>query len=329
MVRSAYGSHPRDVTIVVAGLRHRRHPAPPALVVLVSALGLGAGLAGAAAVVVAWRLGRTEPDDDVVTGVLYLFGVPWALVGVGCALTLVAAIPDLWRRRVVEGQAFCRRVLQGEAHQAPEHVHYFVAVDDGRADRLLAHPLGRERWQGRPRNRFHWLTTGDRVRLTVAPGLGHVFRVEVLTDEQGRPVPPVGTLPAMPPGAPVTAEEVVRHSGRIVRRVEESVAAVEGLIVRSWTFHLTGDGMTDVRVHVAEGERAAEAIVRAGGSTGPAHARSHEPGTTRHDRGLVVARGDAVAVGVQRAASMSSRPDVRRWDETLARQVLHRWARGS
>lgn len=315
------------MTVVVGGWRYRRRDTAPVVLVLVSGLTVVAGLAGAVAIVAAYRWGRGGPEGRSVTDVLYGLGVPWALVGVAGAATLLRAVPDLWRRRVVEGTVVRRRVAYGE--DAVEGHRLYLAIDDGRSDTLVAYPLGRERRSRIGTSPYHHLQTGDVARLTVAPGFGHVFRIEPLVDAEGRPLPPLGMLPATPPGAPVTAEEVSRTSTFVVRRVGEATTTHDGRAVRSWRFDLVDEKGLFVAVHLATGERGAEAIVAAAGSTEPIGRTAPTlPGAVRYDRGLLVVERGPVAVGVQASPFMGLPRGSWSWDEELARLALSRLTSG-
>lgn len=290
--------------MVVGGWRYRRRPEPPLVLVLVSGLMTLAGVAGAVAVVAATRWDGGEGGDRVVTDALYGLGVPWALVGAVAAVTLVRAVPDLWRRRVVEGGVVRREVAYGE--DAVEGYRHFLAVDDGRSDTLVAYPLGRERRSRIGTSPYHYVQAGDVVRLTVAPGYGHVFRIEPVHDAEGRPLPPLGMVPDTPAGAPVTVGDVARLTRYVVRRVGEATTTHEGTVVRSWRFDLVDEKGLFVAVHVARGDRADDAIATVVGQDG----------------GVRIVRRGPVTVGVQRAPFMGLPRGSFSWDEQLAALAL-------
>jgi hypothetical protein len=291
------------------------------VLVLVHGLMVLGGLAGAVAVVAAYRWGRSEPEAGNVTNVLYGLGVPWMLVGAAGAVTLVRAVPDLWRRQVLEGVLVRRRVAYGE--DAVEGHRHFLAIDDGRSDTLVAYPLGRERRSRIGTSPYHHVQTGDVVRLTVAPGCGHVFRIEPLHDAEGRSLPPLGMVPATPAGAPVTVEDVTRACKYVVRRVGETTTTHDGQTVRSWRFDLVDEKGLFVAVYLASGDRGADAIAAAVGSSVPTHRKvTTLPGAVRYEGGLLVAQQGPVAVGVQRAPFMGLPRGSFSWDEQLAALAL-------
>lgn len=304
--------------VVDRGWRYRRRATPPGLLVLASATVLAVGVAGAVAAGVAASRWGHDPDNEVIVGLAYVFGVPWALAGLFAAGVLVRALPDLWRRQVVEGEVSLSRVERRDDNGVIERYSLRVAIDDGRSERIVAYPLGDVRPGRLSGTAFDYLKSGDVARLTVAPGYGHVFSVEPLHDRDGRPLPAIGMLPPAPPGAPVTAEDLVATYALVARSVEEGGDGT----VRWWAFELLGGLNARLVVYALPGP--GEALAAHLGATGPRRSRGVPIDLTRYASGLAVAERDGVAVGLLRSGLMDEPLRLYPCDARLADLALRR-----
>jgi hypothetical protein len=93
--------------------------------------------------------------------------VPVVLVVLWCLWVLVLAVPDLWQRRTVSGDIVRDRKFRQwfSSGNSPDY-WYYLAVDDGSADRIAAWRLREALWQAR--------SEGESVRVEVTPHLGYV-----------------------------------------------------------------------------------------------------------------------------------------------------------
>ena len=107
-----------------------------------------------------------EVLDWIGRGALLLC-IPFGLAVLWALYVLVRAVPDLWLRRTVTGEVVRKRTRQQvfKAGDDPKY-WYFLALDDGRRDRIRA-------WRVRPEiYRAH--RQGETVTTTLTPNLGYV-----------------------------------------------------------------------------------------------------------------------------------------------------------
>lgn len=325
-VRSPYGGRHREVTVVwPSGERGLwRHDAVRGL----RWLGLWA-VVGLLSVVAVWLVDRyvlddgtpvPAGDDDPAYGILLFAAfvvLSLAATGMGLVVAFVRDVRGRRRPDIVEGAVVLRERVAVLGDGDVVHRHY-LAVDDGTSETVtatLVHP-----------GAYGHVTVGDGVRLVLAGGTRRLLRMEALHDAAGQPLPPLGTMPATPPDAPVTTGEVAAAIGRTVRRLEVTTAGDGDVPVWTWTFHLVDDGPTDVQVHLSSGgERGADAIVSMADPEDRSTRRVSGLGDTAHRYrvpSLLVVRSGPVTIAVQKSAFLA--PPHTWWDEELARKALTR-----
>jgi hypothetical protein len=322
-VWSNYGGRRRQVTVVwPRGERGMwRYEARRGLVVLAGIGALALLSVVAVELLVDQWLSGGVPDDrdgDPTYGLL-LFTAFVALSLTATAVGLVVGgVRDLRGRRrpeVTEGAVVLR---QDVVEQGEDVVHrYYLAVDDGTSDTVPAVQVH----QGL----YAHFTIGDVVRLVRARGTGRVLQIEGVHDAEGRPLPPLGTMPAAPPEAGITTGEVAQAIGQTVRALEVATSDDAGTPVQTWTFHLV-PVTTHVRIHLSSGgQHAADAIV----ALANPEDRTPRPvpglgDTAQRYRApsLLVARRGTLVVGIQK--SPFTTPPRTWWDEELARKALSR-----
>lgn len=324
----------RGGRVVTSGWRYWRHlrlaPHPALLALLFGALVVTGAIAAALALPTLAAGGGDHGESEVATGVALLLGVPWMAIGAVAAPLLVRVLPDLVRRRSVEGTLVrARRPVGGrggDSSPAQWVDALYVAVDDGAGGPLVAYPLGRGRPGRLSGTAYDRVATGDRARVTVTPHFGHVVRVEVLHDRHGRPVPPLGVAPPAPPGCPLQPHEVAATYGTGVRGVGPEVRLDGG--ARSWAFELVADVDVLVRLFVTDAAGLDAVLVEAKAyDPRPARAAGTAAEAVRYGGvpgGLLVVREGDVAVGLQRTSTVDTTIDALVADDRLARLALAR-----
>ena len=162
-------------------LAHRADPVPPRVptawgkhpVLAVALALLWAGVAGLVGYGLAEVRGASRPTEIsastwewVDRGTAIAF-VPVALVAAWCLWVLVRAIPDVWQTRTVVGDIVRdRRFRQWFSSGENPEYWYYLAVDDGTADRIPAWRVRQVLWTER--------SQGESVRAEVSPRLGYV-----------------------------------------------------------------------------------------------------------------------------------------------------------
>ena len=95
-------------TVVTSGWRYWRHMRsarhPAVLVLTLACVVAAGGVATALSVPPLAGVGGSGPGGDVPRQLALLLGVPWMVLGAVALPLLVRAVPDLVRRRVVEGR---------------------------------------------------------------------------------------------------------------------------------------------------------------------------------------------------------------------------------
>jgi hypothetical protein len=137
-------------------------------------------------------------------------------------------------------------------------------VDDGRSDTATVYNFGENERSRLGERMYHEIVEGDIVRLTVAPRLGRVIRIEAMRDGTGAPLPPPGVPAPTPSHAPVTVPEVEKATKLRVRHVEPTVttAGQAGKVtIETWTYQLVGDHDARMRFYVAYGEGCYDAVL--------------------------------------------------------------------
>jgi Predicted membrane protein (DUF2207) len=135
-----------------------------------------------------WTDGYAEADQAArwVRTASTLLAVAALLVAGWGVWTMLRAVLDLVSRREVEGQVVRRRAYS----RGNDKLAHFMAVDTGRSDKVKAWLV--------PAATYGRFREGAVVRATIGPRLGHVFRVELVSE--GR-----ATAPAAAPGEPAEA----------------------------------------------------------------------------------------------------------------------------
>jgi hypothetical protein len=108
-----------------------------------------------------------EQLDWIGRGAL-LLTIPFALVLLWALYLLVRAVPDLWLRRMANGdlvRARARSQIFQSNNDNPEQ-WYYLALDDGRRSRIRS-------WRVR-RNIFNSHAQGQSVDVVYTPNLGYV-----------------------------------------------------------------------------------------------------------------------------------------------------------
>jgi hypothetical protein len=119
-----------------------------------------------------WTDGYAEADQAArwVRTASTLLAVAALLVAGWSVWTMVRAVLDLVSRREVEGQ-----VVRGRSYSpGNDKLAHFMAVDSGRADKVRVWLV--------PAAVYGRFREGEVVRATIGPRLGHVFRVELVTE---------------------------------------------------------------------------------------------------------------------------------------------------
>jgi hypothetical protein len=136
-----------------------------------------------------WRLAEDMRDTDLLTPttitVVEWFGRAGAALGAVLvmwgAIELLSAVPDLWLRREIVGEVVrCRERWAHPfwvRHGRAERVRWFVAIDPGETDRVVAMSV--------PRNHWPRFAQGDVVRVEVTRTLRHVTRMGRKRDVAG------------------------------------------------------------------------------------------------------------------------------------------------
>ena len=191
---SAYGGRWRVVKVRYPrlGFTWGRKPPLAFLVGLVQAvagyvgLRLMLGLRG-------WTDGYAEADQAArwVRTASTLLAVAALLVAGWGVWTMLRAVLDLVSRREVEGQVVRRRSYS----RGNDKTDHFMAVDSGRSDKIKAWLV--------PAATYGRFREGGVVRATIGPRLGHVFRVELVSE----------AAPPGPRGARVRRPEAGGGSG--------------------------------------------------------------------------------------------------------------------
>ena len=151
-----------------------------------------------------WTDGYAEADQAArwVRTASTLLAVAALLVAGWGVWTMLRAVLDLVSRREVEGQVVRRRSYS----RGNDKTDHFMAVDSGRSDRTKAWLV--------PAAVYGRFREGGVVRATVGPRLGHVFRVELVSDGRApatvaAPEEPAEAGPAEGAGAGVDPARVV------------------------------------------------------------------------------------------------------------------------
>ena len=328
--------------VVTSGWRYRRHLRsamhPAVLVLSLACVVAAGGVATALSVPTLADEGGSGPGGDLPGQLALLLGVPWMVLGAVALPLLVRAVPDLVRRRVVEGTVVRVRTPVGRRswtrgdEDLDRFDKLFLAVDDGGSGDLVAYPLGRVRPGRLSATAFDEVGTGDYARVTVTPAFGHVVAVEVVHDRQGRPVrPPVAASPA-PPGCPLTANDVAKAYATGVRRCEERTQDATN---RWWTFELVADSDVEVRLFAIGpgGLDAVLAMTKAYDpspgrrSTGPASAKVTRYAGVPGSLLVVEDRGHCVAL--QRTSTIGTTIETVNADLRLAHLALDRLVRSA
>jgi hypothetical protein len=165
---SAYGGHWREVRVSYPRRRliWGRSPLGGMLV------GLAVGLIGVGVAWLSWQLleagtefgDRTAPWVELGSGIGLAFGLLTAALGLH---TLWLCLLDLGSRVQREGLVVRRRSFK----QGENEVLYFLALDDGSADRIKAWRVGRQM--------YDLVLQGEHVAALVSPRLGYVHALEV------------------------------------------------------------------------------------------------------------------------------------------------------
>jgi hypothetical protein len=144
-----------------------------------------------------WTDGYAEADQAArwVRTASTLLAVAALLVAGWGVWTMLRALLDLVSRREVEGQVVRRRTYS----RGNDKLAHFMAVDSGRSDKVKAWLV--------PAAVYGRFREGGVVRATIGPRLGHVFRVELVSE--GRPP---ATIAA--PGEPAEAGPEGAGAGR-------------------------------------------------------------------------------------------------------------------
>jgi hypothetical protein len=157
----------------------------PTLAIVHAVVGLAAG----GGLLWLWRRAEAMATTDffVDTAVTVIRIVARVGAGIGavlivwCAIELVLAIPDLWLRREVIGEVVrCRERWAHPfwvRHGRAERVRWFVAIDPGGTDRVVAMSVPSKHWA-----RF---SQGDIVRVEVTSSLRHLRRMGRRRDAPG------------------------------------------------------------------------------------------------------------------------------------------------
>ena len=106
-----------------------------------------------------------------------LLAVAALLVAGWGVLTMLRAVLDLVSRREVEGQVVRRRSYS----RGNDKLDHFMAVDSGRSDKIKAWLV--------PAAVYDRFREGGVVRATIGPRLGHVFRVELVSESRAAAAP--------------------------------------------------------------------------------------------------------------------------------------------
>ena len=119
-----------------------------------------------------WTDGYAEADQAArwVRTASTLLAVAALLVAGWGVWTMVRAVLDLVSRREVEGQVVRRRSYS----RGNDKLAHFMAVDSGRSDKVRAWLV--------PAAVYGRFREGEVVRAAIGPRLGHVFRVELVTE---------------------------------------------------------------------------------------------------------------------------------------------------
>ena len=119
-----------------------------------------------------WTDGYAEADQAArwVRTASTLLAVAALLVAGWGVWTMLRAVLDLVSRREVEGQVVRRRSYS----RGNDKLAHFMAVDSGRSDKVKAWLV--------PADVYGRFREGGVVRATIGPRLGHVFRVELVSE---------------------------------------------------------------------------------------------------------------------------------------------------
>lgn len=326
--------------VVTSGWRYRRRMRSamhPALLVLTLGGVVAAGAVAAVLSVPTLTGARASgPGGDFPRQLALLLGVPWMVLGALALPLLVRAVPDLVRRRVVEGTVVRVRTPVGRrswtrGDEAMDRFDkLFLAVDDGGAGDLVAYPLGRVRPGRMSATAFDDVASGDHARVTVTPGFGHVVAVEVVHDRHDRPVRPAVAAAAAspaPPDCPLTPTDVAEAYATGVRRCEERTHDATN---RWWAFELVAD--TDVEVRLfAIGPGGLAAVLATAKAYDPRPGRRSGTATVTRYAGvpgsLLVVEDRGHCVALQRTSTVDTSLETVTADLRLAHLALDRLAR--
>ena len=177
---SAFGGRWRVVKVRYPRLGFAWGRKPP-LAVLVGLVEAVAGYVGLRLMLGlrGWTDGYAETDQAarwVRTGSTLLAVAALLLAGWG-VWTMLRAVLDLVSRREVEGQVVRRRSYS----RGNDKLDHFMAVDSGRSDKIKAWLV--------PAAVYGRFREGGVVRATIGPRLGHVFRVELVSESRAAAAP--------------------------------------------------------------------------------------------------------------------------------------------
>jgi hypothetical protein len=177
---SAFGGRWRVVKVRYPRLGFAWGRKPP-LAVLVGLVQAVAGYVGLRLMLGlrGWTDGYAEADQAArwVRTASTLLAVAALLVAGWGVWTMLRAMLDLVSRREVEGQVVRRRSYS----RGNDKLAHFIAVDSGRSDKIKAWLV--------PAGVYGRFREGGVVRATIGPRLGHVFRVELVSESRAAAAP--------------------------------------------------------------------------------------------------------------------------------------------